>query len=276
MSTDRHQIDPKLATRPRIAPSPRVGIAVVASYIVVVAGLQLATGIDYSDWFTTAENIYKAAVFPLCVGAIISVAFLFWARWDMIWRDPNRLPMSKFLWVPPILFSAAIIPRLIAIDWNAIAGELLVAVVLTSILVGFAEEVLFRGIFLRSMRTRGRPEAWCALWTAAAFGLFHIPNIFMGQGLFGIGQVLLAMLSGFTLYLFRRGFGLLVVAMVFHGLWDFSVFLDGDHGEGLLHDLSLPIILTVSIASVTALAMVLRRDRTLVVTPAGATQLAGT
>lgn len=245
----------------RIAPTPLVGIAVVIAYIVVVAGMQFASGVDYGDWFATTDNVYRTAVIPLLVGSILLVAFLFWARWDSIWRDSVRLPMSIVLWVPPILFGLAIVPRLIAVDWAVIGADLLVAVALTAVLVGFAEEVLFRGIFLRSMRSGDRPEAWCAVWTAVAFGLFHIPNIFMGQGLSGIAQVVLATFSGFVLYLFRRGFGLIVIAMFFHGLWDFSVFLDGDFGDGVLHDLSLPALLLVVIATTVAAVVIVKRER---------------
>lgn len=246
----------------RIAPTPLVGIAVVIAYIVVVAGMQFSSGIDYRDWFASTDNVYRTAVVPLSVGSVLLVAFLAWVRWDSIWRDSVRLPMSVVLWVPPILFGLAIVPRLIAVDWAVVGADLLVAVTLTAVLVGFAEEVLFRGIFLRSMRSGGRPEAWCALWTAIAFGLFHVPNIFMGQGPSGIAQVVLATFSGFVLYLFRRGFGMIVIAMLFHGLWDFSVFLDQDFGRGVLHDLSLPAILVVVIATATAAVVVLKRERT--------------
>ncbi|HEX3224001.1 MAG TPA: CPBP family intramembrane glutamic endopeptidase [Nocardioides sp.] len=60
------------------------------------------------------------------------------------------------------------------------------AIVAAGVLVGFAEEMVFRGIFLRAMRAGARPEGQAALWTAVAFGLFHLPNVFLGTGLLGL------------------------------------------------------------------------------------------
>ena len=44
-------------------------------------------------------------------------------------------------------------------------------------LVGFCEEVLFRGILLRSLSNGTRAEAWCVLWSSVIFGLFHLSNV---------------------------------------------------------------------------------------------------
>ena len=54
--------------------------------------------------------------------------------------------------------------------------------------MGLAEELVFRGIVLRCLRTGNRPESTVALWTALAFGLFHLPNVFMGTGAAGLSQ----------------------------------------------------------------------------------------
>lgn len=48
---------------------------------------------------------------------------------------------------------------------------------------------------------------------------------FLGTGLAGITQVLLAGLSGIALYYFRVAFGAIVVGMVMHGLFDVTTFL---------------------------------------------------
>jgi hypothetical protein len=61
--------------------------------------------------------------------------------------------------------------------------------------------------------------------------LFHLPNIFMGIGLIGIFQIILAAFSGCILYVFRRKFGVLWPAMVAHGAWDSSTFLAGGFGS---------------------------------------------
>ncbi len=121
--------------------------------------------------------------------------------------------------------------RLVGIEWALVPGRLLLAIVAAGVLVGFAEEMMFRGIFLRGMRTGGRSESRAMLWTTLAFGALHLPNVFLGTGVAGLAQVPLAALTGVTLYLFRRGFAAIVPAMVAHGLWDISAFLDLNHGR---------------------------------------------
>ena len=84
---------------------------------------------------------------------------------------------------------------------------LLLAVVVSGVLVGFAEETLFRGFVLRALREGGRAESSAALWTAVCFGLFHLPNVLMGTGAVGVIQVFIAALSDSVLYVFRRHTG---------------------------------------------------------------------
>jgi membrane protease YdiL (CAAX protease family) len=115
--------------------------------------------------------------------------------------------MSWLLWTPPALFAIVIAVRLGGIEWGDVQGRLLLAILAAGVLVGFAEEMMFRGIFLRGMRTDGRAEGWAVLWTAIAFGALHLPNVFLGTGLAGLAQFPLAAITGVTLYLFRRGFG---------------------------------------------------------------------
>lgn len=99
-------------------------------------------------------------------------------------------------------------------------------------LVGFTEETLFRGIILRSLRTNGRPEAWAVLITTVWFGLFHLLSLLGGLDIVStLTQCFLAAASGVVYYLFRRTWGLLVPAMLAHGLWDTSLFLPAPVGS---------------------------------------------
>jgi uncharacterized protein len=85
--------------------------------------------------------------------------------------------MSGALWVPVAIFGAAIIGHFAVVDWAKVDGTLLLAVVCAAVLVGFAEETLFRGIILRSLRTTLRPEAWVMLVSSLWFGFFHLTNL---------------------------------------------------------------------------------------------------
>ena len=256
----------------RIKPAPLVGIVMVLLYIVITFGIQLSTGIPYAEWTSTPENGLRAAVIPLVVGSLLLIIFLAIARWDMIWRDPARLPTTTVMKVAMIFFIACIVLRAFGIDWGTVDPALLFVVIATGVRVGFAEEMLFRGIFLRSLRTNGRTEAVAALWTAIAFGLFHLPNLIVGVGGGQIIQVLLAAASGATLYAFRRYRGLILTGMIAHGIWDMSTFLAASNGRDWANLAGLLTAVVSFILGIAVLVSVWRKDRNTVVTPAGIEQ----
>jgi len=131
--------------------------------------------------------------------------------------------------------------------------------------VGFAEETLFRGIILRSLRTNLRPEAWVLLISSVWFGFFHLTNIVNGSPAAGVvTQCVQASAAGVVLYTFRRIRGLLVVGMIAHGLWDMSVFLPAPTGTLAVANLAVQVLVFLS-ALVAAIVMI-RRDRRITVT----------
>ena len=79
-------------------------------------------------------------------------------------------------------------------------------------------------------------------------------------------MVVIAALSGGVLYLFRRNFRFIVPAMIAHGLWDFSTFLDVNDGRDLTSILSLLLTIAVAVMSLVVLVTLARHDRG-VVTP---------
>lgn len=260
--------------RYRIQPAPLVGAAVVVLYVIVVFGLQLASGLPYTEWTTTPAHALRAAVIPLAAGSVLLIAFLAVARWDMVWRDPGQLPITGVMKAAMVFFVVAIVVRLVGVQWSATSLALVGVVILSGVLVGFAEETLFRGVFLRSMRTGGRTEAAAALWTAIGFGLFHLPNLIVGTGPTQLVQVVLAGLTGSILYVFRRYRGMIVLAMVAHGTWDISTFLSGSHGAPWLGLVSFVLLIIGVVLGITVLVSIWRSDRATVVTPDGLRQSA--
>ena len=252
----------------RIAPSVPVATGVFIAYVVVVIGLMATAGVDYADIFDTGANAFRAAVIPLIGGSLVLIAFLLWARWDGVFRDPERLPMSGLLWVPVVVFVVGIVAHLAIADWGATSTDLLLAIVAAGVLVGFAEETLFRGIILRSLRTNLRPEAWVMLISSVWFGFFHLTNLLVGSPASGVLlQCIQASMAGVVLYLFRRVRGLLVMGIIAHAIWDMSVFLPPPSGTIALVNLGIQVL--VSVSAVVAAIIIVRRDRRTTVTSTG-------
>ena len=94
------------------------------------------------------------------------------------------------------------------------------------------------GLRGRDARGRARGKAQRRCGAAVAFGLFHLPNIFMGTGPGALLQVFLAAGSGLALYAFRRFSTFIWVAVGAHGLWDISAFMDGVASGGVAHGIA--------------------------------------
>lgn len=255
--------------RHRLQPTVTVGIVVGVVYTIILSTVQQLAGVPYDEFFDSASNTWRAPVLSLAIGSVLLLGFLAWARWDLVWRDPARLPVSRLAWFLLGLFTVCIVVRGAGISWADIDPELLAAVLCLGVLVGLSEELLFRGIFLRCMRNGRMSEGAAALWTAAAFGLFHLPNVFLGTGITGLTQVVLAGLSGIALYYFRVAFGALVVGMVMHGLFDITTFLSPDYGATWSTRGVLPVqVLTWVVGGVVALQL-FRKARGYRCTPTG-------
>jgi membrane protease YdiL (CAAX protease family) len=251
-----------------LRPGPALGVAAWLAYTAVTIGVQASSGIPYAEWFKTAGNAWRTGVLSLACGSVLLVVIVALTRWPTLWRDPQRLPTTRLLRWTLVLWWGVIAMRLAGVAWERVPMDLLAAILASGILVGFAEEVLFRGIFLRCLREGGRPEASAAIWTAVCFGLFHLPNVFMGTGAAGLLQVLLAALSGALLYGFRRHYAALWPAMVAHGAWDISTFLAGGFARPWLNVPTLASVIVFALLGLAVLASIWRNDRQLVVLPA--------
>ena len=247
--------------RSRIAPSIAAGLAAWLAYTVIANAVQASAGVPYTEWFKTAGNAWRIGVLSLAAGSAFLVVFVLVTRWDHLWRDPVRLPVTKVMKVAMVLWWVAIAVRLAGVRWGEVPMDLLAAVVASGVLVGFAEETLFRGIFLRGLREGGRAESSAAIWTAVAFGLFHLPNVFMGMGAIGLVQVFLAAVSGSLLYVFRRYYGAILPAMVAHGAWDISTFLAGGFPAPWLDVTSLAMQVVFIVLGLWVLVGLYRDDR---------------
>ena len=110
-------------------------------------------------------------------------------------------------------------------DYSGLAskGATFVALLVFTVLcVGFAEEMMFRGIGVTVLRSNGFTEGKVALWSTVIFGLAHATNLFT-EGPKAFLQVVTTIVAGYFFYLIRRRSGGLLLGMLVHGFWDFSL-----------------------------------------------------
>ena len=77
-------------------------------------------------------------------------------------------------------------------------------------------------------------EKWVWVFSGVIFGLLHVPNAFFGQSAKDTAvQMVFAFAVGLTYYVTRRISGTLIVTMVLHALWDYSVFIQAHSVDNL-------------------------------------------
>jgi membrane protease YdiL (CAAX protease family) len=193
-------------------------IAVATVYIFVVWGepLTLRTALLF-----LAPVQLIAVLF--CVGMVTRFAS---------WRSVGfgRLRWSGMLWFLPswvilAVMGVGIADALTAQDIAGLGVLGVTALLLTTLLIAFGEEAVFRGILLRGAMTRLRVP-FAMFLSAFSFGLFHLVNRLAGQGASETSQqVLFAFLVGFFLAPIAIRVGNLWPLIIWHWLWNIAVIL---------------------------------------------------
>ena len=95
------------------------------------------------------------------------------------------------------------------------------AFVLANLLIGFTEELMFRGILFQGLRTHLTP-VWTVIVSSLLFGSLHFANLLSGAPLaYTLLQVGFAAGLGFMLGALRLRGGAILPLMLFHAAWDF-------------------------------------------------------
>jgi membrane protease YdiL (CAAX protease family) len=128
-------------------------------------------------------------------------------------------------WVVLAVMGAGIAQALTAQTMAGLGALGITLLTVTTFLIAFGEEIVFRGILLRGAMTRLAVPAAMFL-SAFSFGLFHWVNRIAGQGASETSlQVLFAFLVGFFLAPIAIRVGNLWPLIIWHWLWNIAVIL---------------------------------------------------
>lgn len=138
--------------------------------------------------------------------------------------------MKKLLWLIPLWVLAT------ANLWDGISlsyhGSALLFATLSMLLVGFVEEMLFRGFLFRGMLSGGKTSV-AVVVSALTFGLGHIVNLLTGQASFEtLMQVIFAVAWGFLFTMAALKGGSLIPCIIAHAMIDVFSLYGADHETG--------------------------------------------
>ena len=108
------------------------------------------------------------------------------------------------------------------VDFSAYPLRVILLVIVATLVIGFNEEVVTRGLMLIGLRNNKWDEWKAWVMTVVVFSLLHMVNVLGGGNL----TILLVVVTGGTLwYVSRRVFNNLFVSIGLHALYDTAFFL---------------------------------------------------
>ena len=206
-------------------------LALVLVYMLIyllagrLVGLFLGDRVE-GDLLDSVTNVFLQLTASLLVGGAVLVAFAARMGWLTELFARQTMYRSRWMWLGPVLVLVPVLARILGLDWAGPALAVVVAVMLTGLLIGFVEELLYRGIGIKMMRDGGHPEWLVALATSGLFALSHTSNLLAGQSLRVVAPtVVYTVAFGCLMYLTLRTTRYLVWAMLLHGLTDPTTIL---------------------------------------------------
>lgn len=172
------------------------------------------------------------------------------------WKEIGfkKINLKKIGWfIPHIILMAMMVSLLfknILLNFDNITTSqfmLIVIVGITTLLIGFSEEVMFRGILLHSFTNKGKIYTGF-LVSAVLFSLLHSVNVFGGKP---TPEILAQLVSTFILGLFFAPLAIklnnIIPLIIYHWLWDFTIITNNVIGKnpGVLP--IIPMILNLGI-----------------------------
>ena len=137
--------------------------------------------------------------------------------------------MKKYLYFIPVFVLAT------GNIWDGFSlsyqGTELAVATLSMILVGYVEEMIFRGFLFRAMLGNGKTVP-AIIVCAVTFGMGHIVNLFAGQaGFETVMQIIFAISWGFILTMVFYKSGSLIPCIIAHAMIDVFSLYGADHEQ---------------------------------------------
>ncbi|MEY4870899.1 MAG: hypothetical protein RLZZ563_229 [Pseudomonadota bacterium] len=199
-----------------------VALGVYLVWQTINLGIQIAgvgpDGIDLLDLVKhgIAPSLAAASLFLLAV-----VILMRWAGEVGLAQGPQRGTL-RVIW-PWLLYLGLFTLSILNAGFPPTSVTLFILA--NTLMVGWSEEVMFRGVWLRGLFRSG--GIWVAIFgSSILFGAMHVLNVFLTGDLRGaVIQAVAAFLSGVFLAAVRLRSGSLWTGIILHGLWDAGTFL---------------------------------------------------
>jgi uncharacterized protein len=209
----------------RLKPNLKNALLIVFFYTIYIFLMMYFSGVPYTDFAKSSNNMLYGVLIPVAIGSLLLTIVALWSGWwKDVWRDKYHIKGHTWMYIFVVLLVLEILGNFFKGNIGSLDTSLIVTIFVATAFVGYSEELLTRGLLIRGARGSGLSEVKVFLIVMVVFGLFHGINFLLGQNtITTLQQMLFAGLAGGVFYTIFRKTGLLVVVMVLHGLFDFSL-----------------------------------------------------
>jgi membrane protease YdiL (CAAX protease family) len=216
------------------------------------------SGVDYDVIADNTSNVIRG-IMPM-VGLGLAWGLLMAWRFGWLGAIFSKQPasaMPKFFWLIPAGWLGICLCRLIASPWADFDFAYLGVLAVAMVMVGFNEELLFRGILAIGARGDGAwSETRAMLISSLGFGLFHLPNLLMGQALAPtLIQIGYAFTLGLALFASMRLSRTILLPIAMHALWDFATFTSKTGKMSAYNTITCSVLMLTVVALLIALVI---------------------
>lgn len=200
-------------------------------YIAVYLGVGWVAGRAGSlqpgdDPLASTGSVFFGLLLPILVMGLLLVAFLSTVSWRREVFGPQPVTGRPWMWVAVVLVLVPIGLHLAATDWSSYGVTMILTVFALGLCIGFAEEVLTRGVAVTMLRRAGYGEKAVMVLSSLLFGLLHATNLVSGQEVVAVAvTVVYAFGFGTMMYLSMRVTGSIVPAILLHAATDPTTIL---------------------------------------------------
>ncbi len=241
-------------------------VVYLALYLIASRGIGVLFGhlIDADNIFATPISVFIGLGAPLVVGAVLLVVFVASAGWFRPIFSRQPIAGRWWMWIFVVLAIIPIVLRFAGIDYDSYGIPVVATSLAVGLLIGFVEELLYRGIAVKILREAGHGEKAVAIISSALFALSHSVNIISGQPVLTVAlTVVFAFGFGMMMYLVMRATGNIVWAMLVHAMTDPTTFLGTggvDSSTGAAHssliDIAGPFNMLFVVAALVAIFLI--------------------
>ncbi|MCI2958466.1 CPBP family intramembrane metalloprotease [Agromyces atrinae] len=207
-------------------------LLLVVGYLVVYEGIGLLIGtafhdqIDTKNLFATPESILFGIALAVLLGGLLALTFTWSVGWlrEVFGRQP--IAGRGWMWIAVPLLVIPIILRVAGTDWSKYTVAVILTTLAFGLFVGFAEEIVTRGLAVNLLRRGGYSERVVMVLSSLLFALMHSINALNGQApLTVVITVLYTFGFGTMMYLVMRVTGSIIWPMLLHAATDPTTFL---------------------------------------------------